>query len=191
MAQVQVFGGERGTSRLGIKVQSTARPDLPLVDDFPHHCSGFVQVRWEFIDVPANELVTLVGIERAEHSGGTRHADLVLVGVSGQVRVVTFQIELEVIGQVVGLQECDRRGSIEVVLVRRRFLGLGFDEELCVQADLLGVVHAHVEEAGDVILFALEIGVPQILVSFAPAPEDVIFRAQSLRDFQRVLELAG
>ena len=51
-------------------------------------------------------------------------ADLVLVGVACEVGVVAFEVELEDVDQVVGTQEIACRGRVEVVLVRRRFLGL-------------------------------------------------------------------
>ena len=113
-----------------------------------------------------------------------------LVGVAGQVGVVAFQVQLEDVGQVVVAQELDGGGGIEVVLVQRRLLRLRFDQELGLKADFLGVVGAHVEELGDVVGLALHLGVPQVLVAFAAAPEHVVLGAQALADFEALLELA-
>ena len=70
------------------------------------------------------------------------------------------------------------------------FLGLWLDEELCIQADFLGVVMAHMEELGHMLLLAAHLGVPQVLVTFAAAPEYVVLSTQTLGDFQRMLQLA-
>ena len=118
------------------------------------------------------------------------HADLVLVGVAGQVGVVAFQVQLEDVGQVVVAQELDGGGGIEVVLVQRRLLRLRLDQELGLKADFLGVICAHVEELGDVVGLALHLGVPQVLVAFAATPEHVVLGAQALADLQALLELA-
>ena len=71
-----------------------------------------------------------------------------------------------------------------------RLLGLGLNQELSIEADLLGVVHTHMEELGHVVLFALHLGVPEGFVSFAPTPEDIVLGAQALADLKAVLELA-
>ena len=113
-----------------------------------------------------------------------------LVGVAGQVGVVAFQVQLEDVHQIIGAQEVDGGGGIEVVLEHRRFLGLRLDQELGVQADFLRVVMAHVEELGHVLLLALHLGVPQVLVAFTAAPEHVVLGPQALCDLQGVLQLA-
>ena len=70
-----------------------------------------------------------------------------------------------------------------------RLLRLGLDVELAREADLLGVVDGHVEEAGEVVELALHVGVPEILVAFAAAPEGVACAAEFLGDFERLLHL--
>ena len=114
-----------------------------------------------------------------------------LVGVAGQVGVVAFQVQLEDVHQIIGAQEVDGGGGIEVVLEHRRFLGLRLDQELSVQADFLRVVMAHVEELGHVLLLALHLGVPQVLVAFTAAPEHIVLGTKALGDLQGVLQLAA
>ena len=186
----QILGGEGGTARLGIEVQAAVRADLTLGEDLPHDGGSLVQVGRELIHIPADELVALVGIEGAEHTGLAGGADLVLVGMTGQVGVVAFEVQLHEV-DVVGLKEGNGGGCIEVILVHRRFLGLRLDQELGVQTDLLRVVVAHVEELGHVRLLALHLGVPQVLVAFTTAPEHVILGAQALGDLQGMLQLAA
>ena len=186
----QILGGEGGAARLGVEVQTAVRADLAFGEDFPHDGGGLVQVGRELIHVPADELVALVGVQGAEHAGLAGGADLVLVGVAGQVGVVAFEVQLHEV-DVVGLKEGDGGGCIEVILVHRRFLGLRLDQELGVQTDLLSILVAHVEELGHVRLFALHLRVPQVLVAFTAAPEHVVLGAQALGDLQGVLQLAA
>ena len=186
----QILGGEGGTTRLGVEVQTTVRADLAFGEDFPHNGGGLVQVGRELIHIPADELVALVGVEGAEHAGLAGGADLVLVGVAGQVGVVAFEVQLHEV-DVVGLKEGDGGGCIEVILVHRRFLGLRLDQELGVQTDLLSILVAHVEELGHVRLFALHLRVPQVLVAFTSTPEHVVLGTQALGDLQGVLQLAA
>ena len=185
----QILGGEGGAARLGIEVQAAVRADLTLGEDLPHDGGSLVQVGRELIHIPADELVALVGIEGAEHTGLAGGADLVLVGMTGQVGVVAFEVQLHEV-DVVGLKEGDGCGCIEVILVHRRLLGLRLDQELSVQADLLSILVAHVEELGHVLLLALHLRVPQVLVAFTSTPEHVVLGSQALGNLQGVLQLA-
>ena len=67
----------------------------PACEDFPHDGDGLVQIGRELVHIPADELVALVGVEGTEEAGLAGHADLVLVGVAGQVGVVAFQFSLK------------------------------------------------------------------------------------------------
>lgn len=109
--------------------------------------------------------------------------------MTGQVGVVAFEVQLHEV-DVVGLKEGDGCGCIEVILVHRRLLGLRLDQELSVQADLLSILVAHVEELGHVRLFALHLRVPQVLVAFTSTPEHVVLGSQALGNLQGMLQLA-
>ena len=85
-------------------------------------------------------------------------------------------IELEVVQQVVGPQEVDAGRGIAVVLVLGRLLGLRLDEELAGEADLLRIVDGQVHEPSHVVQLAFHVGVVQVLVAFAAAPEHIIRR---------------
>jgi hypothetical protein len=89
-------------------------------------------------------------------------------------------LNLKMLLQAVGAQEGDAAGDVEVVLVLGRLLRLGLDEELALEADALGVVDRHVDERGEVVLLALQVGVEERLVTLAAAPEDVVFAAELL-----------
>ena len=79
--------------------------------------------------------------------------------------------------------------DVEIVLVLGRFLRLGLEVELPVEADLLGVVDGHVHELGQVVDLALHVGVPQVLIAFAAAPEGVAVAAELLGHFDGLLHL--
>ena len=49
------------------------------------------------------------------------------------------------------LQEPVNRGGIEIVLVRSRLFGLGFDQDLAVKADFFRVLDDEAEEAGGLV----------------------------------------
>ena len=73
--------------------------------------------------------------------------------------------------------------------MRRWFLWLRFQQHLSIKADFVCVVLSHVEELGNVWLFALHFSVPEWFVTFTAAPEDVVFSTNPLADFQTVLQL--
>ncbi len=80
-------------------------------------------------------------------------------------------------------------GGVEVVLVGGRLLRLRLDEELAGEADLLLVIDGQVEELGQVVELALQVGVVEVHVAFPAAPEDVVDAAQLLGDFEGLLDL--
>ena len=71
------------------------------------------------------------------------------------------------------------------------FLGLGLDVELALEADALGVVDRHVEEAGQVLLLPFQVGVEERLVALAAAPERVAVAAELMGHLHRLLHLRG
>lgn len=66
-----------------------------------------------------------------------REDDVVLVRVAGQRGVVGLDVELEVLREAVLVQEGHDRLGVVVVLVAGGLLGLGLDQELALEADLL------------------------------------------------------
>src|SRR5688572_25031635 len=93
--------------------------------------------------------------------------------------------------QSVRAQKRDTARHVEVVLVLRWLLRLRFDQELPFEADRLGVIDREMEERAEVVLLPLEVRVEQRLVPFTAAPENVIFAAELLGDFERFFYLRG
>ena len=111
--------------------------------------------------------------------------------VPGERGVVRFDVELEMIEQIVFAQEIQAGRGVGIVLVLRRFLWFRLDEKLALEADGFLVVHRHVQEFREMFLFALEVGVEQGRVTLASAPKDVARAAEFVRDFERLLHLRG
>ena len=112
-------------------------------------------------------------------------------GVPGQRRVIGFDVELERVGQAVPAQERDAVGGVEIILMDGRFLGLGLDQKLPAEPDLALVFDGEVKEFRQVVEFALEVGVVEIGVALAAAPEDVVLAAEFLGHFETLLHLGG
>ena len=99
--------------------------------------------------------------------------------VAGQRGVVRLDVQLEVVGQAVG-----RAGRRRTAAQSKsywcvgRLLRLRLDQELAGEADLLLVVDGQVEELGQVVQLALQVGVVEVGVAFAAAPEDVVHAAE-------------
>ena len=109
--------------------------------------------------------------------------------MAGERGVVGFEVELEMRQQIVLPEEIEAGGGVGIVLVLGRLFGLGLDVELALEADFLGVVDGHVQELGEVVELALHVGVPEVLITFAAAPEDVAGAVELLGDFERFLHL--
>ena len=111
--------------------------------------------------------------------------------VTGQGGVIGLEVELEVRHQVVGPQEVEAGRGVRVVLVLGRLLRLGLDVEGAGEADLLLVIHGHVEEAGHVVELPLHVGVQERRVALASPPEGIAGTAQLVRQLERLLDLRG
>ena len=82
-----------------------------------------------------------------------------LKGMTGKRRVVCFDVQFEVIEQIMLPQKGERCRRIEIILV---LCGLGrfrLNQELPLEPDLLFVVDGHVEEPCHLLLLSLEIGI--------------------------------
>ena len=75
--------------------------------------------------------------------------------MAGKDGVIGFNVELEVVEQVVLSKEIQAGGCVGIVLVFGRFLGLGLDVELSLKANFLFVIDCHVQEATQVVQFPL------------------------------------
>ena len=137
-------------SHLGIKVDSSGGKSAHA-QDAEHALSGQVEVGGELVGVPAHQVVSGIGVDRAQCAGTDGHFELVHHLVAGERGMIGFEIELEMRQQVISAQEVEAGGGVGIVLVFGRFLGLGLDVESSLEADLLLVVDRHLEELAKVV----------------------------------------
>jgi hypothetical protein len=92
--------------------------------------------------------------------------------------VVNLDIDLEVFQQVVLTQEANNSFHIEIILVLGWLARLGLNEEGSFEAVAAGIVFCRVQEARQVLLFPLHIGVQQAHIALAATPENIILTTQ-------------
>ena len=124
------------------------------------------------VSQPSSTSPVLASIEPSA-SGGSGDFQFVLHGVAGERGVVGLEVQLEMLEQIVLAQEIQARGGVGIVLVLGRLLRLGLDVELALEADLLLVVHRHVQERAEVVHLALQVGVQQRACSLRGRPRNV------------------
>ena len=166
-----------------------ARREAAHLQNREHDLSGEIDARRELVGVPAEQLISGVGVDRTKRVGRGGDLQFVLHGVAGERGVVRFKVELEMVDQVVFAQEVQTGGSVGVVLMLGRLLGLRLDVELAFKSELLLVIHRHVEKHGEMVHFAFEVRVEQRAVTLASAPENITFTVEFVGDFQRLLHL--
>ena len=117
-----------------------------MPQDAEHALGGQVDIGGELVGIPAQQVITGIGVDRAECAGVDGDFELVHHLVAGERRVIGFEIELEVGQEVISAQEVEASGGVGIILVLGRFLGLGLDVEGALEADLLLVVDRHVQK---------------------------------------------
>ncbi len=188
MSDEQVVGLEALATNLGIEVHATGR-ETAVLQHGEHGLGRQVNVGWELIRVPAQEVIAHVGIDGPERSGSARDFEFMFHGLAGQPRVVDLDVEFEVLKQAVFPQEVQAGGRVAVILMARRLFGLGLNVERALKSNLLLVVDGHVHELPQVVQFALHVGVQQRRIPFASAPEYVALTAQLVGPFHGLLHL--
>jgi hypothetical protein len=116
---------------------------------------------------------------------------LVLEGMAGEDRVALLDIDLHLVFQPVPLQEAVDRGDVVVVLVLGRLLRLRLDQDRALEADLVLVLDDEVEEAAELVVLALQVGVEQRLVALAAAPKDIVLAAELVVASMQVFTVAA
>src|SRR5687768_11686262 len=98
--------------------------------------------------------------------------------VMGKRGVVNFDVEFEVLHQIVLAQERYHGCRIKVVLMFGRLHRFWLDEEGTLKSVCSGIIFRHVQKSGKVFLLALHVGIEQGIVPFSSSPENVIKTAQ-------------
>ena len=172
----------------GVKVHSAAAQST-VFEDVVHRLGGEVVIGAELVGVPSEQHVAGVGIDTAQGSLHAGVVDFVHHGMTGQRGVVGFQIQFEVVLQVIRSQEIHARRRIAVILMLGRLFRFRLDQKLTGKPDLFGVVDGHVKEFAEVVQFPFHVGVVKVLITFTAAPEDIVLAAKPVRHLHRLFHL--
>ena len=110
---------------------------------------------------PAEQVIAAIGVNAAQFAIGRGELEVVFKGVAGQGGVIGFDVELELVQQVVFAEEAQNGSGVVVVLVLGRLFGFGFHEQGAGKADCLFVFNGHVQEARELVLLVGHVGVEQ------------------------------
>ena len=138
-----------------------------------HDLRGHVNVGGELVGVPAYQFIAGIGINRTQRPGSGSNSQFVLHCVTGEGGVIGFNIQLEVVQQIILAQEVQAGSGVAVILVGGGLTWLRLNVELSFEANLFFVVHGHVQQAGEVIQFPLHVGIQQSGIPLAASPERV------------------
>ena len=185
----EVLDLETLATALRVEIETTGA-ESAHAQDAEHDLGGEVDVGGELIRVPADQLVAGVRVDRTEGIGG--HGDLKLVHhrVAREGRVVRLDVQLQLAHESVLAEEVEASGRVGIILVSGGFARFRLDVEVALEADLLLVLHRHVEERGEVVQLALHVGVVKGRITLAAAPENVTFAAETVGHLERLLHLS-
>ncbi len=112
-----------------------------------------------------------------------------LEGMSCQRRMIGFDIQLEILIQTIVLQKANRRGSIKIILMLCRLLGLGFNIKISFETNAPAVFHRHFHKCRNVFQLEFHIGIQQCFIAFPASPEYIAPAAQLYGKIQSFLDL--
>ena len=105
-----------------------------------------------------------------------------LHGMTGESRVVGFDVEFEFVEQIVLAEKIEASRTIGVVLVCGRLPRFGFDPEFSGEADFFFPIHGHAQQGGQLVEFLHHVRIPERGIPLASAPENISASAQLLGD---------
>ena len=104
---------------------------------------------------------------------------------------VGFDVELEMIEQVVLAEKIQASSAVGVVLMLGWLLWLWFDVKLSFETNFLFEINRHMKEACQVIELPLHVCVENRAITFPATPKSITFATQTMRDFDGFLDLRG
>src|SRR6476659_8560959 len=159
-------------SDLRIEVEAAGGESSHLQND-QHHLRCEVDTCRKLISVPSDQLVTRIGVNRAERPSGGGDFAFVMHRMPGQGGVIGLEVQLEMLEQPVFAEKVETRCGVEIILVFGRFFWFWLDVEGTCETDLFLIVDCHVQEPREVIDLSLEVRVPEACISLPATPEGV------------------
>ena len=166
-------------AQLGVEVEAAGREPAAPQDLVERQGQVLDRVR-ELVGVPAVLRVAAVRVDAAEHPVRDGVRDLVVERVAGERRVVRLDVEPVLVLEPVADEEAVDRRRVVVVLVLGRLHRLRLDQERALEPDPVLVLGDEVQEAGELVALALEVGVEQRVVALAAAPQHVVRATETL-----------
>ena len=190
MCQVEVRRVHGLAAQLGIEVE-TAIDEALILDQLHQRRHQLLRVVRELVGIPAIAWIAAIDIDRAEDAVGARDRYFMFEIQSRQGGVIDFNVDLDLLGQSITLQEGKHRRDIVVVLMLGGLEGLGLDQNGALEADAVLVLHHHRQKSAILIKFPAQVRVEQRVIAFATAPEHVVLAAEAVRHFQTASHLRG
>ena len=190
MAMQEICRVDRLPPHLRVKVEA-ALGQAARLEDMVEGEGGFGHVVGELVGVPARLQIVAVGVDRTEDSQRRGQSDFVLEGVVGEESVTHFDVALDPVFQAIALEEAINRGDVKIILVLGRLLRLGLEQDLPLEADLVGVLDHQMDKAGHLVELRPNLGIEQCLIALTAAPEHIVGAAQFMGQLEHVFDLAS
>ena len=134
----------------------------------------FRYVVGELVRVPAGLVVVAVHVDGTENPQRGRQRQFMFERMARKDRVALFDVHLNLTLQPELLEETVNGGDIEIILVFGGLLRLRLHQNGAFEADLVFVLHRHLQEPSGLLAFAFEVGVQQGFIALAPAPKHIV-----------------
>ena len=174
MREDQILWIKRLTAQLGVEIRTTGF-ETTRAQHFVISQRHLWHVVWKLIGVPARLVIVAVHVDRPKDVQLTRQSEFMLKRMACQNRMALLDIYLDFAFKTKVLEEAVNSGNIIVILVLRRFLWLGLDQDRTFEAHLVFVIHDHLQHATSLLTLAPHVGVKQCFIPFATAPKNVVF----------------
>ena len=165
------------TTHFSIKVQA-AGGETTRFQDFVHHQRVFFNAVRELVGIPAQLRVAAVSVNGTKQSQSNGSRNFVMERMTGQRRVVRFDVQFDLFFQAELFQETIDGRSVVIILMFGWLLRFGFNQQRTLEANLVLVLNDQLHKAANLLALLTQIGIQQGFITFTAAPQDIVFAAQ-------------